>query len=63
MGHGFILQDVLIAPFFVWGVSSYINVSQYGSQISSGVRGVFRIFIEAKLSNLSALLVLSQLDM
>jgi len=58
----FILQAVLIAPFFVWGFCSYQCLLVRIPDLLY-VRGVFRIFIEPKLLNLPALLVLSPVNM
>jgi len=60
--HIFILQRRLITPFFVCRFCSYSDVLLRIPGLFC-VGGVFRIFIERKLSNLSALLVLSPVHM
>ena len=58
----FILQGRLIAPLFVWRFCScsgrLVRIPGFFC-----VRGVLRIFIQRKLSNFSALLVLSLVNM
>ena len=60
--HTLILQGRLIASFFVWRFCSCSGLLVRIPGLFC-VRGILRIFIEGKLSNLSALLVLSPVNM
>jgi len=66
--YTFILQGWLIAPFLSGGLVSIQRFCFYSALLVRiprlfCVRGKFRSFIERKLSNLSALLVLSPVNM